>query len=652
MKLQNMQQKITVWAGVCLIITAIIIIAFSAFTLRNEAASARDESIENAKVLAGAVAEKFSGQIAAELEVALIAARTLAQTFSGIKDKNNPVELGRDEADSILKIILDRNPVFVGTYTAWEENAFDGMDRGYKDEAGHDSTGRYIPYWNRDSSGNIAVEALVDYEVEGAGDYYQLPKKTKIENIIDPYLYPVQGEDTLITSLVVPIVVEGKFYGIAGIDLGLSSLQKMTDSAKDLYDGTAIIALISNNGTLAGVTGRPELVGKHMKEIHQTWQDDMSYFQKGESHITIDEGMLSVFIPINIGQTTTPWCVNINIPMETITAKADLLMNNATSSMWKMVGISLVCVLLALVFMWFVARSIAAPVKRVSNGLNDNATQVSTASSQISKASMQMAEGASEQAASIEETSASLEEISSMTKKNADNASEADSLMRDANRIVGKANDSMAGLTISMDEIAKASEETSKIIKTIDEIAFQTNLLALNAAVEAARAGEAGAGFAVVADEVRNLAMKAKDAAQNTADLIEGTVKKIKEGGSQVSSTSEIFSEVATIARKVGELVGEIAAASGEQSEGVEQVNKAVSEMDKVVQQNAASAEESASSAEDMKMQAEQMKNFVLELILLVGGSENLNYQSTLNQPGGIVSGPQTKNSDDVKFLE
>lgn len=171
-----------------------------------------------------------------------------------------------------------------------------------------------------------------------------------------------------------------------------------------------------------------------------------------------------------------------------------------------------------------------------------------------------------------------------------------------------------------MEEITKASEETSKIIKTIDEIAFQTNLLALNAAVEAARAGEAGAGFAVVADEVRNLAMRSADAAKNTANLIEGTVKKIQEGSGIVNATSSAFSEVSANAEKVSELVSEIAAASKEQAQGIEQVNKGVTEMDKVTQQNAANAEQTSSASEEMTSQAEQMKNVVDTLVGMVGG--------------------------------
>jgi methyl-accepting chemotaxis protein len=185
--------------------------------------------------------------------------------------------------------------------------------------------------------------------------------------------------------------------------------------------------------------------------------------------------------------------------------------------------------------------------------------------------------------------------------------------------MVERANGSMTELIQSMEDISKASDETSKIIKTIDEIAFQTNLLALNAAVEAARAGEAGAGFAVVANEVRNLAMRAAEAAKNTSALIEGTVKKVREGSGLVERTHGAFAEVSKSAAKVADLVSEIAAASSEQAQGIDQINTAVTELDKVTQQNAANAEESASASEEMNAQAEQMKEIAGEVMGIIG---------------------------------
>jgi methyl-accepting chemotaxis protein len=280
-----------------------------------------------------------------------------------------------------------------------------------------------------------------------------------------------------------------------------------------------------------------------------------------------------------------------------------------------------VVTLIGVIFFFF-ARGITKPINKIVANLSEGAEQVASAAGQVSSSSQQLAEGASEQAAAIEETSSSLEEMSSMTKQNADNAGQADNLMKDASKVVVSANDSMGRLTTSMEDISRASEETSKIIKTIDEIAFQTNLLALNAAVEAARAGEAGAGFAVVADEVRNLAMRAADAAKDTANLIEGTVKKVSEGTELVATTNEAFAEVSDSAAKVGELVGEIAAASREQAQGIEQVNTAVVDMDKVVQQTAANAEESASASEEMNAQCTVTNEMVNSLRTLIQGGK------------------------------
>ena len=108
-----------------------------------------------------------------------------------------------------------------------------------------------------------------------------------------------------------------------------------------------------------------------------------------------------------------------------------------------------------------------------------------------------------------------------MTKHNADNADQANTLMVENKTVVDRSNESMSQLTLSMQESFKASEETQKIIKTIDDIAFQTNLLSLNAAVEAARAGEHGKGFAVVANEIKDLADQTAKATMEIKERIE-----------------------------------------------------------------------------------------------------------------------------------
>jgi methyl-accepting chemotaxis protein len=239
------------------------------------------------------------------------------------------------------------------------------------------------------------------------------------------------------------------------------------------------------------------------------------------------------------------------------------------------------------------------------------AEQVSSASDQISAGSQMLSQKASEQANSIEDASSSLHEVAAMTKQNSGNAKEARRLSQVAECSVGAGVESMMRLSEAINLIKASSDSTAKIIKTIDEIAFQTNLLALNAAVEAARAGDAGKGFAVVAEEVRNLAMRSAEAAKNTANLIEESVRNSESG---VSLNQEVLRNLRDIngqVKQVGAVMAEIAEASEQQTHAVEQVNTVMNQMNMVTQQVAANAEESASGAEELSSQAEELKRMV-----------------------------------------
>ncbi|MGK7344928.1 MAG: methyl-accepting chemotaxis protein [Candidatus Nitrospinota bacterium M3_3B_026] len=271
-------------------------------------------------------------------------------------------------------------------------------------------------------------------------------------------------------------------------------------------------------------------------------------------------------------------------------------------------------------------------LNRIVSQINAAGDQIAGGAAQVADSSNSLSQTATEQAGSIEQITSAIEQISSQTKLNADNAKQANQLVLHTREAAEDGNRQMKDMLTAMEEINESGANVSKIIKVIDEIAFQTNLLALNAAVEAARAGKHGKGFAVVAEEVRNLAARSAQAARETAELIESSVDKARNGADIADRTADSLSQIVGEVTKVTDLVGEIASASADQARGLEEVNRGVGEIDKIVQQNAAIAEQSASAAEELSSQAESLKEMLSRFRLkeskglLTGGTERMEH--------------------------
>ncbi|MFT4091653.1 MAG: methyl-accepting chemotaxis protein [Asticcacaulis sp.] len=301
------------------------------------------------------VAESQAARVQNRLD---LAARTAQETVSTLAALRSQGITDRNVYDKVLQNSLEANPDLLGVWSGWEPDALDGNDASFAGTEGHDASGRYVPYWNR-GAGEVVKEPLVGYDQDGAGDYYQLPKKNDRMIAIEPYSYSVGGKEMLITTFSAPIKVNGQYYGTAGIDIALGDLNTELAAVKPF--GTGFVALVSSSGAAlsypdASATGKP------LKDIDPASASVAAEAIAGNKPTstradTKGEGWQYLAVPVSAGGTQERWAVVVAVPVATLHAEANK--NNTT-----MLTLSILSILIAASILFIVLnRMVGAPLK-------------------------------------------------------------------------------------------------------------------------------------------------------------------------------------------------------------------------------------------------------------------------------------------------
>lgn len=581
------------------------------------------------------IAEVQSLQVSKEMDSALAAARdmgnsALALRGAGISD--------RQSLNQLLIHYLAAHPQFLSMSMAFEPNAFDHQDAAFAGQSGEDPAGRFARYVDRDASGKPALHLLTDLETPGSGDYYLLPKQRQKEVIIEPYIYPYNGVDVMLTSIAAPIMADGKFLGSVTSDFSLATLQAMTGAIKP-WNGTGYALLLSAENKVVFspdklATGKP-YAGKITG--HDVIRENDPLL-KEEAFITWQD--------IAIGNSQTPWKLAIVTPVSEVMAEARAFLLKAIVLM--VLSIVVVSLVMAQIFtrkvdrpvggepsdaagialavargelnntipvragdtrsIFYALHTMQMQLKRIVDNISDASHSVRGGTSEISAGNLDLASRTEEQAAAIVETAASMEEISATVKNNADNAHKATTLTDRAASLAGHGETLVNDVVTVIGEIDDSARKIGEINSIVDGIAFQTNILALNAAVEAARAGEQGRGFAVVAGEVRNLAQRSANAAKEISQLIAESSGRVNKGVELVNETGVMMKQVIEAVSHVHLVINDIVQALDEQNRGISQVSTAVNQMDSTTQQNAALVQQISAAALSLEEQAKSLE--------------------------------------------
>ena len=598
----SIRLKIVLLSGLCLLGVVLLIVGMNIYQTNqnDQLVSASSSNMLTASVqdLLQAKAAGQAVRVQKTFGESLLVVTALADQIKDMRSMaaKRSLEAGalREELNQSLKTAFERNSKVLGIWLAFEPDGLDGKDSEFANDAARQSNeaGRFASYWSRAGGtgiNTIMVEAdmtKTTLSLSGTpyNSWYTCPRDSKRTCLLDPYADTVAGKEMLMTTIAVPLLVDGKSIGVVGVDIALDALQAASvESQRELFNSAGHMLIVSGSGVLAGYSVDASKVGKSIGDTLGADGKDVLQLLSGGTPKILEQGdLIRAVYPVSPIADAKAWGVVIDLPKKVLLAdsvKLQAVLDDAQhSGTIKAVLVAVIAGLIGLVLIWLTASGVTRPInsvaemlKAIASGDGDltqrlhyskkdelgelvswfnrfldklqptiaqikqSITDARGTADQSSDIARRTSEGMQVQFREIDQVATASNEMSATAHDVANSASNAASAAKGADqsardglsiierstRDINQLAEEVSKAVTEVEALAVNSEQIGSVLEVIRSIAEQTNLLALNAAIEAARAGESGRGFAVVADEVRNLAKRTQDSVEEIRQVIE-----------------------------------------------------------------------------------------------------------------------------------